>query len=323
MKVRAVSFFMVLAALGIRITCGWAQQPVLPSPAPAPEIKLTPSEVELYKKAQTLIDWTPNQIHHSPYLHNFEPPAAGDSLPDILDRVGKTVTRLFDDFPKVSCDEEIDSVTGITRPRHKDHSHRDPPSLVRQKLRYVIVPGDMGGIPTFEEYRTNLDGNPIDVATLQGFLMITSNFASSFLYLSPVDQHDSHLRYFGIQSVQDRRCYVVGFAQDPNRPRRAGALYNLPGEGYGVLVQGLAWIDCQTFQVLRVTSWLLAPRDDIGLESMASTVDFRAVHLVDSEKVLWLPGDVVVDVVYQGMRIHNTHHYSNFKLFRVESAIKP
>jgi hypothetical protein len=181
----------------------------------------------------------------------------------------------------------------------------------------------MGGIPTFEEYRTNLDGNPIDVATLQGFLMITSNFASSFLYLSPVDQHDSHLRYFGIQSVQDRRCYVVGFAQDPNRPRRAGALYNLPGEGYGVLVQGLAWIDCQTFQVLRVTSWLLAPRDDIGLESMASTVDFRAVHLIDSEKVLWLPGDVVVDVVYQGMRIHNTHHYSNFKLFRVESAIKP
>jgi hypothetical protein len=56
---------------------------------------------------------------------------------------------------------------------------------------------------------------------------------------------------------------------------------------------------------------------------MASTVDFRAVHLIDSEKVLWLPGDVVVDVVYQGMRIHNTHHYSNFKLFRVESAIKP
>jgi hypothetical protein len=323
MKVGAVSFLLILAALGIGTKCGWPQQPVPPPPAREPEIKLTPAEIELYKKAQSLIDWTPTQIRHSPDLKYIEPAAGGDPLPDILDRVGKTVIRLFDDFPRVSCDEELTSDTRIRPPRHGDHSRGDSPSLARQKFRYVIVPGDIGGIPAFEEYRTDLDGKPVDVTALQGFLMVTSNFASSFLYLSPTDQHDSHLRYFGIQFLQDRKCYVVGFAQDPDRPRRASALYNLPGEGYGVLVQGLAWIDSQNFQVLRVTSWLLAPRDDIGLESMISTVDFRGVRLTESAKELWLPGDVSVDVVYHGMRIHNTHHYSNFKLFRVNSAIKP
>jgi hypothetical protein len=38
--------------------------------------------------------------------------------------------------------------------------------------------------------------------------------------------------------------------------------------------------------------------------------------------VLWLPREVKVDIVYRGMEVHNTHHYSNFKLFRVESTIK-
>jgi len=39
--------------------------------------------------------------------------------------------------------------------------------------------------------------------------------------------------------------------------------------------------------------------------------------------VLWLPRDVKVWALYRGVTVRNTHQYSNFKLFRVESAIKP
>jgi hypothetical protein len=90
-----------------------------------------------------------------------------------------------------------------------------------------------------------------------------------------------------------------------------------------MLVQGLAWIDSETFQVLRIKTWLLAPRTDIGLNHLNSTVDFYPVQPSGAERVLWLPRDVTVESVYRGIGVRNTHHYSNFKLFRVEITIKP
>jgi hypothetical protein len=152
--------------------------------------------------------------------------------------------------------------------------------------------------------------------------MITSGFASSWLYLGAAEQHDSRFRYFGIQAIRDRECHVVGFAQDSQKARRVGEL-RIGDINASSLVQGLAWIDTQTFQILRVMTWLLAPRTDIDLSSHISTVDFYPVHPIGSERVLWLPRDVRVWVLFRGVAIRNTHHYSNFKLFRVESTIKP
>jgi hypothetical protein len=158
--------------------------------------------------------------------------------------------------------------------------------------------------------------------SLGDFYMITSGFASTWLYLSLAEQHDNRFRYLGIQAIRNRECHVVGFAQDPQRARAVGTL-RIGDEDFALLVQGLAWIDTQTFQILRVMTWLLAPRTDIDLSSDISMVDFYPVHPIGSERVLWLPRDVKVWALYQGVAIRNTHHYTNFKLFRVESTIKP
>ena len=83
-------------------------------------------------------------------------------------------------------------------------------------------PGPVGDLPAFEEYRTDLKGNPLDASSLGDLFMITSDFTSTWLYLSPADQHDSHFRYFGIQTIRNRECHVVGFAQDPERARSVG-----------------------------------------------------------------------------------------------------
>jgi hypothetical protein len=152
--------------------------------------------------------------------------------------------------------------------------------------------------------------------------MITSGFASTWLFFSPDERQDSHFRYFGIQTNRNRECYVVGFAQDPERAQNVGE-FQIGEKSVTVLVQGLAWIDSQTFRILRVMTWLLAPRQDIDLSSQISTVDFYAVQPSGSERVLWLPRDVNVWVLYHGTAVRNTHQYSNFKLFRVESTIKP
>jgi hypothetical protein len=315
-KFRALVSSFILAAVSIGAVRARLQQPAAPPQLAKPPLQLTPSEIEIYKRAQTLIDWTPRQIHDCPFLHKLRPAGSQDQLPMVLERVGQTVTLLFHDFPQVACDEEV--VSEVLSEAYRGTSHMTAP----HKFRHIVIPRPVGDLPAFEEYRTDLKGNPLDASSLGDLFSITSGFASIWLYLSPADQHDSRFRHFGIQTIRKRECHVVGFAQDPERARSVGGL-RIGGESVVLLVQGLVWIDSETFQVLRIKTWLLAPRTDIGLSYQASTVDFYPVQPSGFEKVLWLPRDVTVGAAYRGVRFRNTHDYSNFKLFRVDSTIKP
>jgi hypothetical protein len=306
--------------------CGGAvgampQQPVAAPPqASRPSALLSPSEVELYKGVQTLIDWTPAQIHDCPFLHKLRPARSQDSLPMVLDRVGQRCAVLLHDFPQVSCDEEVVSESNLRTPIPIVGTPPQP--LKVRKFHYIVIPQPTGDLPGFQEYRTDLKGTPRDASSLSDLFMITSNFVSTSLYFSTAEQPDSTFRQFGIQMIRDHECYVVGFAQNPGRVHSIGVFFS-PGKSATLLVQGLAWIDSESFQILRIMTWLLTPRTDINLSVETSTVDFFPVQPGGTERVLWLPRDVAVQAAYRGVAVRNTHHYTNFKLFRVESTVKP
>jgi hypothetical protein len=258
------------------------------------------------------MDWTPHQIRGIVTMDKLRPAGNQNQLPMVLERVGQTAARMFRDFPQIACDEEIYSEAhGEMHNLRKDH-----------KFRYIVIPRTVGDLPGFTEYRTDFRGRPTDASGTIDAVLITSNYASTWLYLSPADQRGSLFRHFGIQTIRKRECHVVGFAQVPERACRAG-IVNIGDKSAVVLVQGLAWIDSQSFEVLRIQIWLLAPRTDIGLNYQASTVDFYPQQPSGAERTLWLPRDVKVVIYYRGILARNTHHYSNFKLFRVESTIKP
>jgi uncharacterized protein (DUF433 family) len=311
-KVRALVSSLVMAAVSIGAVTARLQQTVAPSQVTEPPPPFLLSEINIYQHAETLIDWSPSQIHGSPFLRDVRLTESQDQLPTVLEHVGQTVTLLFHDFPQVACDEEVNFET----------ESASQGATMLQKFRYIVIPQPLGGAPAFEEYRTDLKGNPFDASGFHSLFIITYDFASTCLYLSPADQRDSRFRYFGIQKIRKRECHVVGFAQEPERAHRGGK-FRAQGKSVVMLLQGLAWIDSESFQVLRIKTWLLAPRTDVGLSSLTSTVDFSPVRPTGSDKALWLPRDVTVEAIDQGIRARNTHHYSNFKLFRVESTIKP
>jgi hypothetical protein len=308
-----------------------------PPQAPAAGVRLSPAEIQLYQQAQTVMDWTPRQIHDSPFLHKLRPTSSQNQLPMILARVGQTGAALLNDFPQISCIEAVHTEAEIPQvlPDQQftgDVLQMDQLNAMRRPLdgfppqertfRYIVIPRIKGGLPGFEEYRTDLNGSPLGIRSLGRVFMITSDFVSTGLYMSAAHQPESSFRDFGMEVIRKRECHVVGFAQVPERVHTVG-LFTVHGKNAALLVQGLAWIDAKTFQTLRVTTWLLAPRGDIGLKSVISTVDFFPVQPSGTERTLWLPGDVTVVGTYQGVTFHNKHHYSNFKLFRVESTIKP
>ena len=312
MKTSVLARLMTTAAMCIG---GWAaqgQESAAVSPRRNSSSALSPAEVDLYRPAPTLIDWTPRQIHDCPFLHKLRRAPSKDQLLVILERAAQTNSRLLQDFPRVACEEEVTSDVTLL-------GWAKPSLAGARKFRYIVIPSPRGDLPGFEEYRTALDGSPPKLGNLA---MLTSDFVFIGLYLSAAGQRDSKFRHFGIENIRHRDCQVVGFAQDPTKARII-ATFTSRGASAAMPVQGVAWIDPQTFQVLRVTTWLLAPRPDVGLSAQTSTVDFFPVQPRGTARTLWLPRDVSVEGLCDGVHFHNTHHYSNFELFRVKSTIKP
>lgn len=114
--------------------------------------------------------------------------------------------------------------------------------------------------------------------------------------------------------------HVVAFAQRPGRSTVTTQANGIWGTVI-LLVQGIAWVDRSSFQILRMRTDLLAPRNDIGLEQQTTQLRLEEVQLPDRPKPLWLPSEVQVTVKFRGQYLRNEYRYPEYKLFRVSAKI--
>ena len=100
-----------------------------------------------------------------------------------------------------------------------------------------------------------------------------------------------------------------------------------------MLVQGIAWIDKSNFQIVRLRTDLLAPRREIKLYRLTSTVTFSEVQL-SAVTPLWLPSSLNVSAQFAppdilqtgniyGLAFRNEHHYSDYQTYRVSVKMAP
>jgi hypothetical protein len=69
----------------------------------------------------------------------------------------------------------------------------------------------------------------------------------------------------GDQKTDGRDAYVVGFAQLPGLARRAVTLRGRRETAVPMLLQGTAWVDKASFQIIRMRTDLLASQPEVGL----------------------------------------------------------
>jgi len=86
-----------------------------------------------------------------------------------------------------------------------------------------------------------------------------------------------------------------------------------------VLTQGLAWIDPDNYQIIRMWTGLMAPVPEIKLEAQTTRVNFAEVHFQGMASGLWLPSKVQVETKWGDLIFRNSHTYSEFKLFSVQT----
>lgn len=247
---------------------------------------------------------SPQQIH----LKGLEPAKSQDGLKEILAAAGKNVAALYHDFQDSTSLEMV-------RQQQLRHNGKVSNEAV-EKFHYLcLMPADPHA-PGFTEYRKS--ANPAWAAggVLKGGYMLTSGFVSAALVFYPDYQPGSEFRYLGRQEIDGHETYVVAFAQIPMKTKLAGS-FTIGKLSAPTFQQGLAWINTQNFQIVRLLTDLLKPLPEVRLSKQTTEINYQAVYFKQLAQSLWLPKDVTVTVDWGGKSLRNDHQYSDFKLFNV------
>jgi len=265
-------------------------------------------------QAHPLLDEPLEQlIKRVPELKGIRKAASSQTLSTILGKTGENVDKFFDNFVDVIAQEEI-------------RQERWSKSQVVHD-NYLILRHGSGSQARIEEFRMDEKGKRLERVGLDKGFFVTSGFALSCVYFSRLFQWDSRFQYLGDQTIGGRDAYVVAFAELPGA-RLPVTLRGPRGTPVHMLLQGVAWIDAASFQILQIRSDILTPHPQVGLEELTTKVRFSQVRLPDGGVPLWLPRDAnvqvklskVLDLTFQAS-FQNLHRYKNYRPYRVSARI--
>jgi len=268
-----------------------------------------------YGKGKSKGEQALDYLRHPPLdAEGLEPAADQAQLDSILSAVGKTVAESFVNFPNTSSFEQIH--------QEKQQGKKKKSAItLDQKFRYLCFTPVQDWGPSFNEYRTDLSGRQTTPEGLADGFMLTSGFASAALVFHPMYQPQADFRYVGRQNVNGRVAHLVAYAQRPAKAQLTGA-FKSGDATVTTFSQGLAWIDSETYQIIRLRSDLLKPVETLNLQRETTEIAYGEVHFKDKAAGFWVPRQVTVSVDWNGKHLRNEHRYSEFKLFQVDANEK-
>ncbi|MGO9269366.1 MAG: tetratricopeptide repeat protein [Terriglobia bacterium] len=272
-------------------------------------------KLQTYAKVESVVNEPlPSLIKAVPELRELQPASSqigqtGQAdLATILQKTGDNVRSFFTGFQNTVSTEQI----------HQERLAKDGKikDSVDQRFQYLLLTRPEAWGLGLQEFRTDLKGKEMAPTGTSG-LMLTSGFASESLFFHPAYQSGATFRYLGLGSVKGRECYVVAFAQKPEKAQMMER-FNSNGESVLLLHQGLAWIDKENYTIARLRTDLLKPQSQIRLQRETTEITYDPVDFKQAGQVAWLPSEVAVTVQWWGRTFRNVHTYSDFKLFNTE-----
>ena len=130
----------------------------------------------------------------------------------------------------------------------------------------------------------------------------------------PNHRDESRFRYLGEQQIERRKTFVVAFAQTPGSVHIPGQILAAGGT-VPMLLQGVAWIDEETMQILQIRTDLPAPQPEIRTSELEAKIRFGPVRIPKIDTPLWLPQEVDAHCRYYGTDTREQHAYSKYHLF--------
>ena len=265
-----------------------------------------------YRRGEPITQWPLNKtLHQIPELKGLKPATDERQLPQVLSRVSENLEKFVENFVNTTSLETIEETAKGGKPQKVERV---------EKFRYMMLARPQAKFGLIE-YRNDLQGREIPPpGKLDRNFVKTGGFAEIPLFFAAEQQIWSDFRYLGEQRVDGCSTQVVAFAEHV-WPVAVAGRWDHGEESIPLLLQGVAWIRSGDYQVLQMRTDLLAPVPP--LMRLTTHVRYANNHFEGGPIAFWLPQEVQVTVNVDRRVLTNHHTYSDYRLFRVESVIKP
>ena len=268
-------------------------------------------QLKAYGSARSVVSQPLSElIGRVPELAGLQPAPDQGELPQLLKRVGEGVEAFFRQLPNTSSHEEIREEV-----LRRDGKVQD---VLEEEFLYLLVMRPETLDLQLNEYRTGTEQVGSKATGIKLGFMRTSGFTCTSMHLHPLYQSGAVFRLLGRQVTAGRNTYVIAFAQRPETAQRIGR-FDVDGKSVPVLVQGLVWVDDATYQILRLRTDLLKRPPNSRLERQTTDIQYGEVRFKELSTPFWLPREVTVTVQWKGKTFRNSHRYSDFRVFKVET----
>jgi len=226
-----------------------------------------------------------------------------------LDRVGQQVQNFWNYFPAVTCNETLTQVKldGKAKTLYEEKSSYD----------YLVLLQSAGANISVDESRIERDRKS---SKGKASLLLTNGFSILLLVFHPLYQSSYEFSELPDDAAEDQRLLRIGFRHAGGG--RSPSALRLGDREYPLEWKGTAWIDPSTYAIVRMETSLGSPLEDVGLLQLDANVTYSSIHFDGTASTYWLPTRAVVEAATKRQRWRNTHLFSNYRRFSVETEIK-
>lgn len=167
-----------------------------------------------------------------------------------------------------------------------------------------------------QEYRNGSTGN--DMFPDQ---MASTGLPSVVLIFHPWLITDFDMTCEGLSRVSTGFAWQVRFSQKKEKDSRIRQ-YRMAGHVYPIALKGRAYIDANTFEVVRLETDLRERRPDLRLNTEHLVMEYGPVQFKSRKEILWLPVSADYYAIFRGHRFHRRHSFADYLLFSIDDKQK-
>jgi len=233
-------------------------------------------------------------------------PASDAALNDALVQARKSVGTFWDQFRSVTCVEKV------TQEKLGKHGKVD---YSQKSIFDYLVLLNAGKDDLFVEESRLQQGKKNKEKNIP--LLIANGLPTLILVFHPYYQEDFSYQLEGDEIVGGRRLVKVRFKHVPGT--KSTTALRLRGRDYPLDIEGTAWLDPATGAIHRIEAGLATPMPEHNLKVLRMEVSYNQYEFPSVDGVSWLPSTATVNIETERQHWRNTHRYSSYKKFTVNT----
>jgi hypothetical protein len=231
-----------------------------------------------------------------------------DPLTILVERAGNHVSQFLDVISDVNCRERV--------LQEKLNEKGKTEEKVESIFDYLIMLSTTGG--DFNLVESRIVPEDAKQAKKQSKPLLVSNgFSTLFLVFHPYYAPGFNFVLAGEEVLDGKTFTRVDFRHIVGM--RSPAALAVRSREYPLELSGSAWIDALSGTIAKITANVESGMEDVGLLVLRSEVRFAPVTFHGSQQAFWLPARAVVEVESRHQHWRNTHQFSDYKRFSVET----